>query len=218
MMVVKARGGQEKHTLVQFASSMFFCNDTDGVVDVSVIRMSNLDALLSVEYVTQDDTAVASLHYEEAKGSVLFGPGEYEQKFQIRITKASVWQPMLRFSVKLISLAQSSLLTCKVHIVHKRAFPTEDIGSAMSVLKSAQTDASRLVRERSSEMLLARVKLFLEFVRKCYAVTHVRAMTPKQLLTDAFSNFVFLLQVRPVPADVMTDESNSGPLHGHARA
>ena len=202
MLVIKSFG-QNEETMVQFASSMFFCHDTDGFVDVTVIRMSNIDAMCSVDFITQDDTAVAGLNYEGTRGSVLFGPGEYEQTLQIPIVQASVWQPMLRFSVKLISQqtspVQNSLLTCKVHIVHNRAFPTENIGSAISVLKSDHTDASSVTRERSPVMLLARVKLYLEFVRKCYAVAHVRAMTPKQLLTDAFSNFVFLLQVRCVP-------------------
>ena len=108
--------------IIQFAAAEFFCLDSDGFVEVTVIRIVGSDSATidSVEFTTQNYTAVAGVHFEQVSDMVLFAPGEWEQKIRIPITLSPVWQPMLRFNIRLIlsEQAYTPFSTCTVCIVH----------------------------------------------------------------------------------------------------
>lgn len=202
MLTVKA--GQK--SIIQFATDVFFCHDDDGVVEISVIRISSdVSAMESVSFVTENDTAMGGLHFEQTSSSILFAPGEYAQKVTIPIMLSPVWQPMLRFTVRLIATrgqrGYNPFSTCKVCVVHRSPFPTAVIEDCAHVISSDGAKAlppAELVAspaQASSSLLKARLVLYWEFARKCYAIAHVANMTRWQLFVDAFDNVVFLTQV-----------------------
>ena len=205
-------------SIIQFATNDFFCRDSDGVIEVSVIRIGkDMSLIEQVEYEVQSDSAIAGVHFAGSRGSVLFGPGEYDQKIRVHVMASPVWQPVLQFTIRLDQpdskaaweLGQFS--SCSVSIVHSGPFPTAavvmepiddgiDAGRSWTIPLVDQVnsgvepgDGTKVTKH--SSLLRRRLMLYYEFGRKVYAIEHVRAMTPRQLAIDAFDSILYLWQL-----------------------
>lgn len=63
-------------SLVEFALSEIPAAADSGMVAIEVRRTGNLDNAVTVQYATEDDTAVAGVDYAPTQGTLNFGPGQ----------------------------------------------------------------------------------------------------------------------------------------------
>ena len=150
-MTAQGQSGS-KRSIIQFATDEFYCVEEDGMVEVTVVRIASgtdLDFVETVDFVTQSGSAVSGTHFQEAKGSVVFGFGEYSQKVRVVINTSPVWMPTLHFTMKLQSsegenddVLRDQFRVCRIWILHPKPFPTAAIEEA--------DDASNEVAKKSS--------------------------------------------------------------------
>ncbi|GIX86543.1 hypothetical protein CEXT_726831 [Caerostris extrusa] len=72
-----------------------------GEFAVTVVRDGNLNEAVAVNYKTEDGTANAGSDYEEAEGTLIFGPGETEKQFFITVIDDDVFEEDEHFYVRL---------------------------------------------------------------------------------------------------------------------
>ncbi|KAF8785173.1 Sodium/calcium exchanger 3 like protein [Argiope bruennichi] len=72
-----------------------------GEFAVTVVRDGNLNEAVAVDYKTEDGTANAGSDYEEAEGTLIFGPGETEKQFFITVIDDDVFEEDEHFYVRL---------------------------------------------------------------------------------------------------------------------
>ena len=62
--------------MVQFSTDVFYCAESDGVIEVDIVRIGDASNLVSAEYVTESGAAVNGVHFVGSSGSVVFTPNE----------------------------------------------------------------------------------------------------------------------------------------------
>ncbi|GFY38811.1 hypothetical protein TNIN_64681 [Trichonephila inaurata madagascariensis] len=72
-----------------------------GEFAITVVRDGNLTEAVAVNYRTEDGTANAGSDYEEAEGTLIFGPGETEKQFFITVIDDDVFEEDEHFYVRL---------------------------------------------------------------------------------------------------------------------
>ncbi|GFT13323.1 hypothetical protein NPIL_521211 [Nephila pilipes] len=72
-----------------------------GEFAITVVRDGNLSEAVAVSYRTEDGTANAGSDYEEAEGTLIFGPGETEKQFFITVIDDDVFEEDEHFYVRL---------------------------------------------------------------------------------------------------------------------
>lgn len=72
-----------------------------GEFAVTVVREGNLNEAVAVNYNTEDGSANAGSDYEEAEGTLIFGPGETEKQFFITVIDDDVFEEDEHFYVRL---------------------------------------------------------------------------------------------------------------------
>ncbi|XP_054709805.1 LOW QUALITY PROTEIN: sodium/calcium exchanger 3-like [Uloborus diversus] len=72
-----------------------------GEFAVTVSRDGNLNEAVAVDYHTEDGTANAGSDYEEAQGTLIFGPGETQKQFFITVIDDDVFEEDEHFYVRL---------------------------------------------------------------------------------------------------------------------
>jgi hypothetical protein len=77
---------EETRALFSFSSRLYRCSETDGCVEVDVVRHGNTQAgVVSVSYFTKDGTALAELDYVPREGTLVFAPGETVKTVRVSI-------------------------------------------------------------------------------------------------------------------------------------
>ncbi|XP_035214860.1 sodium/calcium exchanger 3-like isoform X2 [Stegodyphus dumicola] len=74
-----------------------------GEFAVTVCRDGNLSEAVAVDYRTEDGTANAGSDYEEAEGTLIFGPGETQKQFFITVIDDDVFEEDEHFYVRLLN-------------------------------------------------------------------------------------------------------------------
>lgn len=148
LSVTAAGHSDSQRSIIQFATDAFYCVEDDGMVEVTVVRIASgndLDFIESVDYVTQSGSAVSGIHFQEAKGSVIFGLGEYSQKVRVIINPSPVWMPTLHLSMRLqtsdgddVDMLRDQFRVCRIWILHNKPFPT----AAIEELEDATSEAA----------------------------------------------------------------------------
>ncbi|KAG8180248.1 hypothetical protein JTE90_011164 [Oedothorax gibbosus] len=72
-----------------------------GEFAVTVVREGALNEAVAVQYRTEDGTANAGSDYEEAEGTLIFGPGETEKQFFVTVIDDDVFEEDEHFYVRL---------------------------------------------------------------------------------------------------------------------
>ncbi|KFM62255.1 Sodium/calcium exchanger 3, partial [Stegodyphus mimosarum] len=74
-----------------------------GEFAVTVCRDGNLSEAVAIDYRTEDGTANAGSDYEEAEGTLIFGPGETQKQFFITVIDDDVFEEDEHFYVRLLN-------------------------------------------------------------------------------------------------------------------
>lgn len=74
-----------------------------GEFAVTVVREGHLNETVAVDYRTEDGTANAGSDYEEAQGTLIFGPGETQKQFFITVIDDDVFEEDEHFYVRLVN-------------------------------------------------------------------------------------------------------------------
>jgi hypothetical protein len=86
---------------VQFRASSIAVIEDIGVLTVNVLRTGGAAGSLSVDYATNDGTAIAGQDYTAASGTLIFNSGETLKTFQIPIADDGTTEPDETFTVTL---------------------------------------------------------------------------------------------------------------------
>eukprot|EP00045_Choanoeca_perplexa_P014844 m.177223 g.177223 ORF g.177223 m.177223 type:complete len:838 (+) comp16814_c0_seq1:100-2613(+) len=92
-----------------------------GVLSLKVMRMNGTQGMASVEYNTEDGSAIARKDYEETKGVLEFAEGEAVKFIEIPIIDDDICEPDEYFTVKLRNAETASMgkiISCKVVILN----------------------------------------------------------------------------------------------------
>lgn len=82
-----------------------------GSFEVRVIRTGDIGGEVSVQYTTEDGTAEAGSDYEKAQGILVFGPGETEKTFKVKVIDDDVFEEDEHFYVRLSSPRGATLVS-----------------------------------------------------------------------------------------------------------
>lgn len=114
--------------IVQFASSMFFAHEAAGIAVVIAIRLGALAERCTVQYKTQDKSAIAGENYAQTTGQIVFNANEDIKRFEIPLVKNGHYAPILEFEVIMESSIGCALAPamsrCRVVICDDDIFPT----------------------------------------------------------------------------------------------
>lgn len=92
---------------VQFDQSNYSLNEDDGSAIITVTRAGNLSAAGSVDYATQDGTAIAGRNYTSAAGTLTFAAGQTTASFQIPVLNDNAVDPTLTVGITLLNPSSS---------------------------------------------------------------------------------------------------------------
>ncbi len=85
----------------QFAVSHFQVNENLNLATITVLRTGGSAGSISVDYATEDGTAIAGQDYTSTSGTLSFGNGETIKTFQIPILNDAITEPDETFTVLL---------------------------------------------------------------------------------------------------------------------
>lgn len=89
-------------TVVFFDPAQYQCVESCGSIVLTVVRRgADLGTTMSVDYRTEDGTAIAGPDYHFAEGSVIFQPGESEKEIRIHIVNDDIFEKDEHFLVNL---------------------------------------------------------------------------------------------------------------------
>lgn len=86
---------------ISFDPGHYTVMENVGEFAVTVSREGGLDEAVAVDYRTEDGTANAGSDYEEAQGTLIFGPGETQKQFFISVIDDDVFEEDEHFYVRL---------------------------------------------------------------------------------------------------------------------
>jgi solute carrier family 8 (sodium/calcium exchanger) len=86
---------------ISFDPGHYTVMENVGEFAVTVTREGNLNEAVAVDYRTEDGTANAGSDYEEAEGTLIFGPGETQKQFFISVIDDDVFEEDEHFYVRL---------------------------------------------------------------------------------------------------------------------
>jgi len=75
---------------VSIANVQYTCMEDCGSIELSVTRNGNADVAVSVDYITEDDTAESGTHFECKEGTLNFAAGEMKKSIHIDIMNNAV--------------------------------------------------------------------------------------------------------------------------------
>eukprot|EP00930_Biecheleria_cincta_P056713 TRINITY_DN42788_c0_g1_i1.p1 TRINITY_DN42788_c0_g1~~TRINITY_DN42788_c0_g1_i1.p1 ORF type:complete len:891 (+),score=99.72 TRINITY_DN42788_c0_g1_i1:203-2674(+) len=116
--------------VLQFASSHYYVDESEGELILDVMRIGNQTARSEIYYYTEDSTGKAGVNYESTQGKVVFEPGEIEKSVVVPLCENSRWDTNLEFLVKLKEegiengVLGKYLWTARVSIIDDDTFPS----------------------------------------------------------------------------------------------
>jgi solute carrier family 8 (sodium/calcium exchanger) len=91
----------DKPGILSFDKDHYEVRETDGQVEVKVVRTGGGLGDVTVRYKTVDDSAVAPADYGHVDGLLEFKSGEVEKSFSIKIVEDDQWERDERFQIHL---------------------------------------------------------------------------------------------------------------------
>lgn len=105
---------------IQFTTRSFAVSESAGEAKLPVIRLDDIESVVSVEYYSQATTAVDGEDYTEVSGLLTFSAGETNQTISIPILNNGFFKPSRRFQVFLTNptgdaiLGSYQIVTCTI--------------------------------------------------------------------------------------------------------
>jgi hypothetical protein len=90
-------------TGTQLSAQTYSSNESNGNLEVTVLRSGDLSKATAVDYATADGTATAGSDYTETDGTLTFAPGETSKTIDIPITNDNVYELPETFGLTLSS-------------------------------------------------------------------------------------------------------------------
>jgi len=171
--------------VVCFLTNIYWALEGEDVV-VKVVRIGDLRSTSSVQYETEDISAIARNNYKTMSGTLTFEPGQYEQHITIPIIQNSMWGTIVDFSV---NLKETSLVNAETSRYSKNA--------RVKIIDDDIFPTNRLSKHAEAHKLrnLSPMKLVWEFSIMCVEDPIVKLGCIKILLLDLFSNMVVVLEI-----------------------
>ena len=110
-------GAYESHAqtpvnpLVRFQDSNYLVNENDGTVTLTVLKEGSTDQTVTVNYQTQDFTAIDPLDYTATNGQLSFDPAVTSMTISIPVVNLPGYNPDTRFFVNLSNPVYADLGT-----------------------------------------------------------------------------------------------------------
>jgi ABC-type multidrug transport system fused ATPase/permease subunit len=169
--------------IVQLSAPMFYVNENDGAVQISIIRLGSMHGEVSLELHTKDGSAQAGLSYQETKIKVVFAPGEHTQSVDIPILDDGEWKPSSEFFIELTAAKDCQLglhlHKARVKILDADYFPSNEFKETL---------------EDGDEDALSQIpmwRLFWTYLGFAFLSTGVKWQTVFCIVMDQLSN-IFL--------------------------
>lgn len=170
---------------VQFSTPMYFGNESDGFVEIELMRVGPLYMIettkATVQWATEDGAAKAGVKYIAATGKAEFEPGNAFTSFRVELINNDDWDPTLDFSIVLREDGIQNVelhryhLRCRCKIIDDDAFPTNRF--ADDLLNDKEVNSSQLMHEYFK----------MNFFN---SLTHRNSL--KMLLADVLDNLVYM--------------------------
>uniref|UniRef100_A0A1Q3FVJ1 Putative ca2+/na+ exchanger ncx1 n=1 Tax=Culex tarsalis TaxID=7177 RepID=A0A1Q3FVJ1_CULTA len=96
---------------VFFEPGHYTVMESVGAFDVRVVRRGDLSSSVTVDYETEDGSAEAGSDYIGKKGTLTFGPGVDEQRFQIEVIDDEVFEQDEHFYIRLSNVSEPATLS-----------------------------------------------------------------------------------------------------------
>ncbi|CAJ1401466.1 unnamed protein product [Effrenium voratum] len=145
--------------IVQFSTAIYYVEDDEGAFQVDVMRLGSMKGAVKVGYSTEDGSAKAGTHYEEAFGEVIFEDGEYRKSLDIRTLHNAYWSATMEFKVVLQNPDSCNLghhlHACRVKIIDTDTFPSNKY-------------REKLLQGEKGLEEISEVGLFLEYFKLCF--------------------------------------------------
>jgi ABC-type multidrug transport system fused ATPase/permease subunit len=159
--------------VVQFASTSFYCLESEPYAMLDVIRIGDLSNYSELSFETEDLSAKAGDSYIATKGPVTFQPGQHTSRIKVALIYNDTWNTTTEFKVVLRRCGLSGaalgkyLSETRVQVIDTNVFPSDrfdaiDRGAASprSVLFEFFTMAWRHPLVRRGTMWCLLVDLF----------------------------------------------------------
>lgn len=164
--------------VVQFSSSVYYCDEDEGRMEIEVMRIGDLSGSSSVFYRTIDGSAQAGVDFEESSGSIVFTPGQETAVVSVPLIDDDHWDTTLEFWVSLDSHSLQNaklgryLRRARVRIIDNDFFP------------------SNAYREEVQQGRITDVKfgLFFEYVKLMLQNDKIRERTKRVVALDQLHN------------------------------
>lgn len=173
-----------KVNIVEFASSLFYCKEDEGSVQVRVNRLGTSSQPVTVQYVTRDGSAKAGEKFVGLKGSLSFAPGENSKMIEIILIGSDAFENDLEFEVQVFNpigcVVGEYLQVCRVLIVDDDTYPSNKY--------EQQVRSHRIWSIRSWP-------LFFDFISTSMQRPAIKRACLKNMLTDQLMNMNYLLNV-----------------------
>jgi len=170
--------------VVMFGTTVFYAVEGNGagVVNVDILRIGDASQSCSVNYGTEDASAVAGVKYSRTEGTLTFQPNELNKKVSVPILNDERWDSTLEFCMELSQPVNAhlcvSLARCRVKILDDDAFPTN---TYKEVMLSGNLAA------------VPKARLFMEYVISCFSDPLIGKASRRVMLFDQLHNLNDLL-------------------------
>lgn len=95
--------GEPRGPNVRFDPAHYTVMENCGSFEVRVVRAGDISGECTVQYTTEDGTAEAGSDYVEAKGTLVFNPGETTKTFRVQVIDDDVFEEDEHFYIRLSS-------------------------------------------------------------------------------------------------------------------
>ena len=97
-------------SLLALSDSTYDVDEDAGTIDIPVVRTGSLEEVVSVNYQTFEETAIAGVDFTSQEGTLTFEPGESSQNITIEISDDEVVDPEETFSITIDSVIGNGTL------------------------------------------------------------------------------------------------------------
>lgn len=130
-------------TILQFTCAVYFVEESEGVVQIDIMRLGSKNGRVSCYFYTEDGSGKEGKRYEANEGEVVFEDGEYRKTVEVGITQMTMWAATLEFGVKLCNPEGCTLglylQSCRVKVISDHSFPSDkypQVASDIAAIKA----------------------------------------------------------------------------------
>lgn len=217
----EANGGSSSAPVVQFSSFIFYCNEDEKSIELSVMRIGNCSRRTEVDFTTRDMSAIAGKTYEQTAMRLVFEPDEDSKTVLVPLYESETWQELQEFAVELSGgpegLVNATLggylWTARVKVIDNDCFPSNEQFTFHDedCMEGCDEPLCMIVKEQVTSA--SKTNLFLEYLRFNFNDGKVRFRSIVCALIDQLHNlfgffqlFVNVYLVDYVLGDLVPDE------------